>query len=383
MPKGEPGAQRLDWESLTQRIHPAASRVNMLAETTPAMFIAFDLLARGDRDLQAEPFSERRAQLVDLLARAAASDPRHADDRRMPTLARALAERVRGGGARRRRRQAARAAVRAEQAHDVQDQARPHGGCRRDGLPDPQVGSRASDRCWSGCTPTTARCIRSAPSRPGPTRGGSSSSTSSRRSSQRDDAGAARQERGREVAVLRAGSRLVVRAPPPGARARGALRPARGLALPPHRAVRSLAARPRPRIVHVRAARVRRGLRRRSRAGLIRRVSRHRNRRSAPESDHRAGRIRIRCRHPIPVTLRRVSGPGRRRSSSRGSSGSAARAAAHPASSGSRAGTAARRARSTGRAATTRAACRCVRACRGSPPTGRRCRRAAAAPSAP
>ena len=68
VPKGEQGAQRLDWESLTQRIHPAASRVNMLAETTPAMFIAFDLLARGDRDLQSEPFSERRAQLVDLLA---------------------------------------------------------------------------------------------------------------------------------------------------------------------------------------------------------------------------------------------------------------------------------------------------------------------------
>jgi ATP-dependent DNA ligase len=68
VPKGEAGAQRLDWESLTQRIHPAASRVNMLAEATPAMFIAFDLLARGDRDLQNEPFSERRAQLVDLLA---------------------------------------------------------------------------------------------------------------------------------------------------------------------------------------------------------------------------------------------------------------------------------------------------------------------------
>ena len=40
----------------------------MLAETTPAMFIAFDLLARGDRDLQSEPFAERRAELVDLLA---------------------------------------------------------------------------------------------------------------------------------------------------------------------------------------------------------------------------------------------------------------------------------------------------------------------------
>ncbi|MGC5169057.1 ATP-dependent DNA ligase [Microbacterium sp. DT81.1] len=67
VPKGTKGAQRLDWESLTQRIHPAASRVNMLAETTPAMFIGFDLLARGDRDLQGEPFAVRRAQLVELL----------------------------------------------------------------------------------------------------------------------------------------------------------------------------------------------------------------------------------------------------------------------------------------------------------------------------
>jgi ATP-dependent DNA ligase len=65
--RGDAGAQRLDWESLSQRIHPAASRVNMLAEETPAMFIAFDLLARGERDLQGEPFAERRAQLVDLL----------------------------------------------------------------------------------------------------------------------------------------------------------------------------------------------------------------------------------------------------------------------------------------------------------------------------
>ncbi len=65
---GEPGAQRLDWDALTQRIHPAASRVTMLAEQTPAMFIAFDLLARGERGLQAAPFAERRAQLEELLA---------------------------------------------------------------------------------------------------------------------------------------------------------------------------------------------------------------------------------------------------------------------------------------------------------------------------
>ncbi len=65
---GEPGAQRLDWSALSQRIHPAASRVALLSETTPAMFIAFDLLARGQRDLQSAPFAERRAELVELLA---------------------------------------------------------------------------------------------------------------------------------------------------------------------------------------------------------------------------------------------------------------------------------------------------------------------------
>ncbi|WP_312678613.1 ATP-dependent DNA ligase [Microbacterium sp.] len=62
---GDPA--RLQWELLSQRIHPAASRVRMLSETTPAMFIAFDLLARGDRDLQPEPFRLRRAQLEELL----------------------------------------------------------------------------------------------------------------------------------------------------------------------------------------------------------------------------------------------------------------------------------------------------------------------------
>ncbi|MGZ0711574.1 ATP-dependent DNA ligase (plasmid) [Coraliomargarita sp. W4R53] len=68
VPTGEPGAQRLDWEALSQRIHPAASRITKLSEETPAMFIAFDLLARGERDLQSEPFGVRRAELVDLLA---------------------------------------------------------------------------------------------------------------------------------------------------------------------------------------------------------------------------------------------------------------------------------------------------------------------------
>ena len=57
----------LDFEALQQRIHPANSRVRMLAEQTPASFIAFDLLALGDDDYTKRPFSERRAALVDAL----------------------------------------------------------------------------------------------------------------------------------------------------------------------------------------------------------------------------------------------------------------------------------------------------------------------------
>jgi ATP-dependent DNA ligase len=58
---------RLDFELLGQRIHPAASRVNMLAEATPASFIAFDLLALDDENLMERPFSERRARLEEAL----------------------------------------------------------------------------------------------------------------------------------------------------------------------------------------------------------------------------------------------------------------------------------------------------------------------------
>jgi ATP-dependent DNA ligase len=65
---GESGRERLDWEALSQRIHPAESRVRVLSESTPAEFIAFDLLAVGGRDLTAAPFAERRAELERLLA---------------------------------------------------------------------------------------------------------------------------------------------------------------------------------------------------------------------------------------------------------------------------------------------------------------------------
>ena len=53
----------LDFEALQQRIHPAASRVAMLAERTPAAFVAFDLLDADGADLSAAGFAERRAAL--------------------------------------------------------------------------------------------------------------------------------------------------------------------------------------------------------------------------------------------------------------------------------------------------------------------------------
>jgi ATP-dependent DNA ligase len=60
----------LDFEALQQRIHPAASRIKLLSEQTPASFVAFDLLAIGDEDLTERPFAERRTRLEQLLAAA-------------------------------------------------------------------------------------------------------------------------------------------------------------------------------------------------------------------------------------------------------------------------------------------------------------------------
>jgi ATP-dependent DNA ligase len=66
----DPGAGRLEFETLQQRIHPAASRVKLLSETTPAHFIAFDLLALDDRNLMRDRFEDRREALEDALAKA-------------------------------------------------------------------------------------------------------------------------------------------------------------------------------------------------------------------------------------------------------------------------------------------------------------------------
>ena len=66
------GPERLEFDQLQQRIHPAESRINRLAAETPASFVAFDLLALGDKDLTGQPFFRRRAQLEEALAGATA-----------------------------------------------------------------------------------------------------------------------------------------------------------------------------------------------------------------------------------------------------------------------------------------------------------------------
>ncbi|MEO8737828.1 MAG: ATP-dependent DNA ligase [Edaphobacter sp.] len=60
----------LDFDALQMRIHPAASRVKLLSQQTPASIVFFDLLSKDDHDLREEPFSKRREELKSVLASA-------------------------------------------------------------------------------------------------------------------------------------------------------------------------------------------------------------------------------------------------------------------------------------------------------------------------
>jgi ATP-dependent DNA ligase len=62
------GPSGLDFDLLQMRIHPAESRVKMLAVETPASFVAFDLLAVGERSLMDAPLAARRQELSELLS---------------------------------------------------------------------------------------------------------------------------------------------------------------------------------------------------------------------------------------------------------------------------------------------------------------------------
>ncbi len=64
-----PAGGRFSFDDLLQRIHPAASRVKKLAKQTPALFLAFDLLKKGDIEVAAAPLTKRRPQLEAFAAR--------------------------------------------------------------------------------------------------------------------------------------------------------------------------------------------------------------------------------------------------------------------------------------------------------------------------
>ena len=66
------GAHGLDFEALLLRIHPAASRVKLLASQIPASYVAWDLLAIGDEDLREVPLEQRRKRLEKVLGKASA-----------------------------------------------------------------------------------------------------------------------------------------------------------------------------------------------------------------------------------------------------------------------------------------------------------------------
>jgi len=88
---------RFDFAALMQRLHPARSRVERLAATTPALFVVFDLVEEDGRDLSGVPFAERRERLVRMLGGADAPlfvTPASDDAR----VAAAWLERFRGGG---------------------------------------------------------------------------------------------------------------------------------------------------------------------------------------------------------------------------------------------------------------------------------------------
>src|SRR3954452_6076589 len=78
---------RQDFDALGQRVHPAESRIRMLAEQTPTRFIAFDVLAVGDETLLELPQSERRARLEALVEKPVDLTPSTTDpDEAQPWL---------------------------------------------------------------------------------------------------------------------------------------------------------------------------------------------------------------------------------------------------------------------------------------------------------
>ena len=126
--------RRLDFDALQLRIHPAASRVELLATSTPAHFIAFDLLALGDSDYMERPFAERRTALEGALAAAGSSvhlTPTTTDRE----VAAGWFSQFEGAGLDGLIAKPADGDLRAGQAGDEENQARAHRGLRGGRLP--------------------------------------------------------------------------------------------------------------------------------------------------------------------------------------------------------------------------------------------------------
>ena len=137
------GPHGLEFDALSQRIHPAEKRIRLLAESTPASFVAFDLLAEGDRSFLEAPYARAARRAGDGAAEGPPADPRHAGHRG-PRRGGGLVLTLRGCGARRRRGQGRGADLPARQAGDGQGQAPAHRRLRGGGLP------HAQGRCRRG-----------------------------------------------------------------------------------------------------------------------------------------------------------------------------------------------------------------------------------------
>ena len=145
----------LEFEVLQQRIHPAASRVNLLAVETPASFVAFDLLALGDEDLTRAAVPRAPGPPGGGAGQGGAAGAPHADHRR-PRRRHRVVRPVRGRRARRADRQGPRGHLPARQAGDDQGEARADRRLRGRGLPGAQVRA-GRDRlvaAWGSTRPT-------------------------------------------------------------------------------------------------------------------------------------------------------------------------------------------------------------------------------------
>lgn len=167
---GEPGAERLDWDALSQRIHPAASRIAKLSAETPAQFVAFDLLAVDGEELVDRPFDERRERLEQL--GDAMTDPLFVTRTTLDVeQAREWLTTFEGAGL-------DGVVAKPERGRTNRTSAR----CSRSSTTAPPTSSPsatactraapASGRCSSGCTTRTASSARSAASPPSPTSAG-------------------------------------------------------------------------------------------------------------------------------------------------------------------------------------------------------------------